>query len=67
MKKVILPALLLIFLLASCSKSASNTKVVKPKYHHTWYKNHVYKKKWQVGRIKFQPEKQGVKKVRMKG
>ena len=67
MKKVILAALLLIFLLSACSKSASNTKVVKPKYHHSWYKNHVYKKKWQVGRIKFQPEKQGVKKVRMKG
>ncbi|MBX2962988.1 MAG: hypothetical protein KF687_10785 [Cyclobacteriaceae bacterium] len=65
MKKIILPAFLFLFLLSGCH--ARSTTVVKPRYHHSWYKNHVYKKKWQVGRIKIQPEKQGVKKVRMKG
>ena len=54
--------------LTSCAKSTSSGKAVaKPRYHHTWYKNHVYKKKWHVGRIKFEPEKQGTKKVKMKG
>jgi hypothetical protein len=64
--------LILLFLafltLTSCSKSTAGTStVVKPKYHHSWYKNHVYKKKWQIGHILFRPEKQGVKKVKMKG
>lgn len=67
MKKVTCFAFILLLILSSCSKSATTTTVVKPRYHRTWYKNHVYKKKWQVLRIKFQPEKQGVKKVRMKG
>ena len=40
--------------------------VVKPRYHHSWYKNHTYKKKWHIGRIRIQPEKQGVKRVKMK-
>jgi transposase len=55
-------------MLASCqSAKPGQTVVVKPRYHHTWYKNHIYKKKWHIGRIKFEPEKQGVKRVKMKG
>ncbi|MBX2971345.1 MAG: hypothetical protein KF803_18405 [Cyclobacteriaceae bacterium] len=67
MKKVTCFAFILLLILSSCSKSTTTTTVVKPRYHRTWYKNHVHKKKWQVWRIKFQPEKQGVKKVKMKG
>ena len=52
---------------SSCGKSSTGTKAVKPRYHHSWYKDHVYKKKWRVGRIKFEPEKQGTKRVKMKG
>ncbi|MFZ2907222.1 MAG: hypothetical protein WAZ98_13550 [Cyclobacteriaceae bacterium] len=60
--------LLILLTLPSCSKSTAGTStVVKPRYHHTWYKNHVYKKKWHIGRIKLRFEKQGVKKVKMKG
>jgi transposase len=65
MKKVTCFAFILL-ILSSCSPSTTTT-VVKPRYHRTWYKHHVYKKKWQVWRIKFQPEKQGVKKVKMRG
>ncbi|MCU0358705.1 MAG: hypothetical protein MUE95_14110 [Cyclobacteriaceae bacterium] len=56
-----------ILVLTACSQqSAGTATVVKPRYHHTWYKNHMYKKKWRLGRIKFEPEKQGVKRVKMK-
>ena len=59
---------LLLVAFTSCSKSTAGTStVVKPRYHHSWYKNSVYKKKWHVGRVRFQFEKQGVKKVKMKG
>ncbi|MCZ8023549.1 MAG: hypothetical protein O9294_17425 [Cytophagales bacterium] len=53
-----------VVLLSSC-KSQGET-MVKPRYHHTWYKKHVYKKKWHIGRFWIRPEKQGVKKVRVK-
>ena len=59
--------MLLLSTLASCkSGSEYTTRAVKPKIHHTWYKKHVYKKKWHLGRIRFYPEKQGVKQVKMK-
>ncbi len=58
---------LLILLSVACSHSSTGHTAVKPRYHRTWYKDHVYKKKWRVGRIKFEPEKQGVKRVKMKG
>jgi transposase len=68
MKRILLLAFLALAVLTSCSKSTAGTStVVKPKYHHSWYKNHVYKKKWHVGRIRVRFEKQGVKKVKMKG
>jgi hypothetical protein len=55
------------FLLCTgCQSAGQYTTVVKPRYHHTLYKNHTHKKKWRVGRIKFEPEKQGVKKVKMR-
>jgi hypothetical protein len=59
---------LMLSLLASACQSSKGTTIqtVKPKYHHSWYKKHVYKKKWHVGRIHFRPEKQGVKQVKMK-
>ena len=58
----------LFLVLPSCSKSTAGTStVVKPRYHHSWYKNHTYRKKWHIGRIRFRFfEKQGVKKVKMK-
>ena len=68
MKNTIIVAFLALVLLSSCSKSSSGTyTAVKPRYHHSWYKNSVNKKNWHVGRIKFRFEKQGVKKVKMKG
>jgi hypothetical protein len=52
----------------SCSQSTTaGNKVAKPRYHRSWYKDHIYKKKWRVGRIKFEPQKQGVKRVKIKG
>lgn len=63
----ILFTLLAICLLAGCRSTKGDTiEVVKPRYHHTWYKKHVYKKKWHVGRIHLRPEKQGVKRVKVK-
>lgn len=59
-------ALFLLCILTGCQSSKGSTEVVKPKYHHTWYKKHTYKRKWHIGRIYFHPEKQGVKKVKMK-
>lgn len=69
MKRLLLLTILALTVLASCNKksTAGTSTVVKPEYHHSWYKNHVYKKKWHIGRIKIQFEKQGVKKVKMKG
>lgn len=65
-----LPVLLLLLLCvgaSACQSSKGATiETVKPKYHHSWYKKHVYKKKWHLGRIHFRPEKQGVKKVKVK-
>lgn len=68
MKQLLLLILLALAGLTSCSKSTAATyTAVKPKYHHSWYKNHIYKKKWHVGRVRVRFEKQGVKKVKMKG
>jgi hypothetical protein len=68
MRKII-PVLVALWLItSSCSQQTTGTsKAVKPRYHHSWYKDHVYKKKWRVGRIKFEPQKQGVRQVKMKG
>ena len=60
----------LVLLLASCggSKTYHTVKVVKPVYHHGWYKNSRWHKKIQVGRVRVRWfEKQGVKTVKMKG
>jgi hypothetical protein len=64
----ILPLLVLLITVACSPKSSSRTVVVvKPKYHRSWYKDYTHKKKWHIGRIvRFYPEKQGVKKVKMK-
>jgi transposase len=68
MKQTLIALFLVAIILPSCSKSTAGTStVVKPKYHHSWYKNSVYKKNWHVGRIRLRFEKQGVKKVKMKG
>jgi hypothetical protein len=62
----ILLILVLLTAASSCSKKTSDGyTAVKPRYHHTWYKNHIYKKKWHIGRIQIKPEKQGTKKVTM--
>ncbi|GIV35781.1 MAG: hypothetical protein KatS3mg032_0160 [Cyclobacteriaceae bacterium] len=59
--------LLLIIAAASCRATGNRyTTVVKPRYHHSLYKNHVHKRKWQFWRIKIEPEKQGVRKVKMR-
>ncbi|MCI0752042.1 MAG: hypothetical protein L0Y35_09410, partial [Flammeovirgaceae bacterium] len=60
---------LLMAVSVSCSKkgNARSAVVVRPKYHHSWYKDYTHKRKWHIGRIiRFQPEKQGVKRVKMK-
>jgi len=58
----------LLLLAGACTAAEpGGSTVVKPRYHHTWYKNHTYKKKWHIGRLRIQPEKQGVKRVKMKG
>ena len=58
-------------LLAACSsnnKTYHTIKVIKPIYHHGYYKNSRAHKKLQVGRIRIRWfEKQGTKTVRMKG
>ncbi len=60
-----------LFLMASCSatdRTYHSMKVVKPRYHHTWYKDSKWHNKIQVGRIRVRLfEKQGVKSVKMKG
>jgi hypothetical protein len=57
----------LVVLVASCSPSSSQ-RVVKPRYHHSWYRKHVHNKKYAIGRFRVRFfEKQGVKKVKMKG
>lgn len=60
-------------LLASCSsgsKTYHTVRVHKPIYHHTWYKKSRWHKK-QLGplRVDLHPfgDKQGLKKVKMKG
>jgi hypothetical protein len=59
--------LLSAFAAISCASAHQRDPVVvKPRYHNGWYKNHVYKKKWRIGRIILYREKQGVKKVKMK-
>lgn len=53
-------------LMSSCSLfNYPQTKIVKPRYHKSWYKDHVHRKRIEVGRIKIKLfEKQGTKKVR---
>lgn len=52
---------------SSCMRGPTET-VVKPRYHHSWYRNHVYNKKYKIGRLRVRFfERQGVRKVRMKG
>jgi hypothetical protein len=57
-----------LMLMSSCASRKGNTvTVVKPRTHKTWYSKHTYKRKWHIGRLRFYPEKQGVKKVKMRG
>jgi len=41
--------------------------VVKPRYHRSWTNGHIHKKKYGIGRLRLRFEKQGVKKVKVKG
>lgn len=53
-------------LAAGCMRGPTET-VVKPRYHHAWYRNHIHNKKYQTGRLRVRFfEKQGVRKVKMK-
>jgi hypothetical protein len=61
---LVISFLVFIVLLSSCQSQGET--MVKPRYHHTWYKKHVYKKKWRIGRFWIRPEKQGVKKVKVR-
>jgi len=65
----ILVAAISFFLLASCSQKNYHTVAVKkPRVHHTWYKDHKWHRKLQVGRVRVRWfEKQGAKTVRMRG
>lgn len=64
-----LMVLILLLVLGACGRHNYHTvKVKKPRYHHTWYKDHRWHKKIQLGRIRVKWfEKQGTKTVRMKG
>jgi hypothetical protein len=61
--------LILLVCLGSCGSHTYHTmKVIRPIYHHTWYKNSRWHKKIQVGRIRVRLfEKQGARPVKMKG
>jgi hypothetical protein len=53
-------------LVAGCS--SRGVSVAKPRYHKSWYKNHKWNKRYKIGRLQVRPfEKQGVKKIKMKG
>jgi len=64
-------SLLVLTLMLACIASGCSsrgTEVAKPRYHKSWYKKHRWNKKWKVGRLQVRPfEKQGTKKVKMKG
>ena len=62
----IVSLILLCFVIASCSVfSSAGQKTVKPRFHHGYYKKHLYHKTPHVGRVQFRLfEKQGVKTVR---
>lgn len=54
--------------MSSCASGKGATvTAVKPRTHNTWYYKHTYKRKWHIGRLRIFPEKQDVKKVKMKG
>lgn len=57
----------LILMSACASGKGTSVTVVKPRTHNSWYNKHTYKRKWHIGRLRFYPEKQGVKKVKMRG
>lgn len=67
--RITIPVILLFLLLSACGHRTYHTvKVVKPRYHHSWYKDHKWRKKIQIGRFRIRLfEKQGVKTVKMKG
>lgn len=66
MKKLLLFATLLFF--ASCSGQYHTVKVKKPRIHHSWYKNHRYRKNIQIGKYRFDIfDRQGTRTVKMKG
>jgi hypothetical protein len=63
-----LALLVYLLMLAACHGTGHTVKVVKPIYHHGYYKNSVYHKKLQVWRIRVRWfEKQGAKTVKMRG
>lgn len=70
MKYLLLVGLCVILGSCSGSKTYHTVSVHKPRYHHTWYKKSRWHKK-QIGplRIDLHPfgDKQGAKKVKMKG
>jgi hypothetical protein len=56
-----------VLLMPGCRPASKHQEVMKPRYHHSWYRNHVHKKKIGIGRFRVRCfEKQGVKKVKMK-
>lgn len=68
MKRFLTVCILSVFLL-SCSKHTYHTvTVAKPRIHKGWYKYHVWHRQVKAGRIHIRLfEKQGTKKVKMKG
>lgn len=68
MKYLVVIGCLLVLGACGSSDKTHNVKVIKPVYHHTWFKNSRWHKKIQVGRVRIRWfEKQGVKTVNMKG
>ncbi len=70
MKSLLAIGILVIFGACSGSKTYHTVTVRKPIYHHTWYKkSHWHKKQLGPLRVDLHPfgDKQGAKKVKMKG
>jgi|GEM_PF-867744 hypothetical protein len=60
--------LLTLLVVSGCSSAKHTVEVAKPRYHKTWYKKHTWHKKIAVGRARVRWfERQGVKKVKMRG
>lgn len=70
MLKQFLLMVVVIGLFASCRPSAAasnSTPAAQPRYHKGYYKKHIYRKRYHIGRLELKLfEKQGTKTVKKK-